>query len=412
MITTKVVLWKKPVGVLLEDDQGQISFEYTPEFIKSGLNISPLHLPLAKNIYSFHPLRRSEAFMGLPGVFADSLPDKFGNKIITQYFENKGKSKNEITPLQRLLYIGDRAMGALQYEPPMDKTRPLKVIEALEIADLVKQARKVIRGDLRVKTAEIMQLGASAGGARSKAIIGWNDKTNTVIAGSGPLPSGFEHWLIKFDRAGDTEDKHTYNRAEYVYSLIAQRAGIFMSKTRLLEENGRSHFMAKRFDRRANHKIHMHSLAGITHTDYNLPQAYSYEQYFRVILDIINDYIALEQAYRRMIFNFVGRNQDDHVKNISFLMDEEGQWGLAPAFDLTYANGSGWTKQHQMTLNSKSAHFTQKEILAVGNQFSIKRPERILEEVQDTFLAWKNLAKDHGINKTFRDEVQKNIRKF
>lgn len=411
MLVTKVILWKKTVGALLEDNRGKISFQFDPAFIKSGLNISPLYLPLSNKVYSFDGLHRSDAFLGLPGVFADSLPDKFGNKIINKYFENKGQQPTKITPLQRLLYIGKKAMGALEYEPQLE-IKSAKATEAIEISALVKQARKIIKGDINIKAADIMQIGASAGGARSKAIIGWNKNSNEVIAGNSSLPKGYEHWLIKFDKAGDTEQKHTYNRAEYVYSILARKAKIEMTDTHLLEENGRAHFMTKRFDRIGNKKVHMHSLAGLTHTDYNIVQSYSYEQFFRTIINVVNDYQALEQGYRRMLFNIVGRNQDDHVKNFAFLMNEDGAWRLSPAFDLTYANGAGWTKEHQMTFGSKGSGFTKKEILETGKFFSIKKPEQILEEVQDAFLNWQKLAKENGVNRKFINEVAKNLRNF
>ncbi len=411
MLVTKVILWKKTVGALLEDNRGKISFQFDPAFIKSGLNISPLYLPLSNKVYSFDGLHRSDAFLGLPGVFADSLPDKFGNKIINKYFENKGQQPTKIKPLQRLLYIGKKAMGALEYEPQLE-IKSAKATEAIEISALVKQARKIIKGDINIKAADIMQIGASAGGARSKAIIGWNKNSNEVIAGNSSLPKGYEHWLIKFDKAGDTEQKHTYNRAEYVYSILARKAKIEMTDTHLLEENGRAHFMTKRFDRIGNKKVHMHSLAGLTHTDYNIVQSYSYEQFFRTIINVVNDYQALEQGYRRMLFNIVGRNQDDHVKNFAFLMNEDGTWRLSPAFDLTYANGAGWTKEHQMTFGSKGSGFTKKEILETGKFFSIKKPEQILEEVQDAFLNWQKLAKENGVNRKFINEVAKNLRNF
>ncbi len=351
----RVMLWGHDVGAVSELPNGRVVFNYTPGFRAGGLEISPVHLPLTRRgSFEFPSLRRVEAFNGLPGVLADALPDRFGNEIIRQYFVSKGEPDKALSPVQRLLYIGKRAVGALEFEPALSDRRTVLETQALEVKSLVDQARRVIEGKGGEAVREIMQVGSSAGGARAKAIILWNQKKNQVRSAHAKPRVGDEHWIIKFDGVGELgkpDFRHqSYNRIEYVYSLLAKKAGIRTQETYLLEEGDLAHFMIKRFDRDGVKKLHVHTLGGMEHADYNAPQTYSYEQWMRLILRLNLGYPALEQAYLRTAFNLMARNQDDHVKNHSFLMHPDGRWELAPAYDLTYAKGAGYTKAHQMTL--------------------------------------------------------------
>ncbi len=403
LVLAQVWLWNKFVGAVTEEDDGRITFEYDESFRRRGLEISPRKLPLSlRGPVSFPELNRVDAFAGLPGVLADALPDRFGNAIIKAYFENLGQPDNAMSPVQKLLYMGKRSMGALEFRPATRGRANAHEQQSLEIADLVEQARKLIEGETAVAVAEIMQVGSSAGGARPKAVILWNRKKDEVRSGFAAPKSGDEHWIIKFDGVGELDAPNPasqpYNRIEYVYSLIAKDAGIEMGETHLLTERGYGHFMVKRFDRDGGKKLHMHSLGGLDHADYNAPGTYSYEQFLRVMLEFALGYPALEQAFTRICFNIMAVNQDDHVKNISFLMDESGRWGLAPAYDLTYARGAGYTRQHQMTLGGKRDGFTGNDLTGLGKKFSIKHDGKlIIDRVRTALAKWDVLAGEWGV---------------
>jgi serine/threonine-protein kinase HipA len=404
-VAAQVRLWGDLVGVVAETTIGGVVFEYAPEFRRRGLEISPRHLPLGRlGPVEFPSLRAVESFQGLPGVLADSLPDRFGNAVIKQYFERKGAPEKALSPVQRLLYVGRRAMGALEFEPALDVGDGNdQVEEALTVAKLVTEARQIIEGRTDIAVPEMMQLGASAGGARPKAVILWNPLRGEVRSGTAAQRPGDEHWLLKFDGVGELEhpdpEPQPYNRIEYAYFLMAKQAGIETAEVRLLEERRLGHLMSKRFDRgqaggRADSaRIHMHSLGGLDHADYNLPGRYSYEQYLRAILELALPPSALDEAFRRMAFNVVAVNQDDHVKNFAFLMDREGKWRLSPAYDLTFAKGTGYTRFHQMSLNGKTDRFTRADLLAVGAKFGIKRDgAHLLDQVVDAVGDWERCA--------------------
>lgn len=394
-VTAEVRLWDRSVGALAEVD-GRISFEFDPGFISNGWPISPLVLPTGPGVYAFPELRRAEAFEGLPGVFADALPDRFGNAIIQRHFTNLGRPGDAFSPVQKLLYVGRRAMGALEFEPAQPGEGD--AAEPLQVARLVREARALIEGRADVKLPEIMRVGGSAGGARAKALIGWAAATEEVVSGVDELPPGFEPWLIKFDGAGDLDkpggsSNGPFGRIECAYGHMAVEAGLVMPPFRMLEENGRAHFMVHRFDRSEDgDKVHMHSLCGAAHLDFNMSGAHSYEQLFRTCLAIGAGAPAIEQAYRRMIFNVVARNQDDHTKNFAFLMDRQGQWELSPAFDVTYANGEGWTREHQMTIRGKTDGFTRADLLSIGDTFKVRRAEEILDQTIETVSRWPEFA--------------------
>ena len=405
-VSARVMLWGELVGHVREYQNGRIGFDYDADYLLTGPSLSPRFLPLERRVFEFPELRSLEAFQGLPGVLADSLPDTFGNMVIRKYFEERGEPDNELSPVQRLLYIGNRAMGALEYSPALQKKTP-EDERALEVQSLVESARRLIEGAADEAVHEIMRVGGSAGGARAKALILWDREKNRVRSGFARSRPGDEPWLIKFDGVGSANaldlKAKPFNRIEYTYALLARQLGIDMADVAYLEEadSGLFHFMTRRFDRGGDSKhakIHMHSLAGMTHVDFNVPQAYSYEAWFRLIMTLKLGASALEQAYRRTLFNIVGRNQDDHVKNIAFLLDSPtATWRLAPAYDLTFAAGRGYTLRHQMTVGARSDGFQIDDLVDIGQQFDVPRPREIVDQTIAAFAGWPSLAKEWGV---------------
>jgi len=412
-----VHLWGHLVGQVLEYSNGRIGFSYDKKYRDAGRALSPKHLPLDGGIFEFPALRNSESFLGLPGVLADSLPDTFGNKIIQNYFESRGEQDKSLSPVQRLLYVGKRAMGALEYTPSLQRKTPEEE-RALEVQSLVEAARRLIEGDAKDAVQEIMRVGGSAGGARAKALILWDRTLKRVRSGFATPKEGEESWLIKFDGVGSANelDHHAkpFNRIEYTYALLAKQLHIDISEVDFMEdEKGLFHFMTKRFDRVGTEKMHMHSLGGMVHVDFNTPQAFSYVAWFRLMYELQLGQRAVDEAYKRMLFNVVGRNQDDHVKNISFLLDSiTGEWRLAPAYDLTYAAGKGYTARHQMTLGGQSGDFTREMLINIGKQFDVKHPDVVLDEVVSVFAGWKDLANQYGVRKEQIEVVEKQHRRF
>jgi serine/threonine-protein kinase HipA len=395
----EVRLWGRQVGAVAEDSDGAIAFEYSDDFRTSGLEISPRHLPLSRRgPVSFPGLQRLEAFQGLPGALADALPDRFGNEVIKVWFAGQGRPDAALSPVQRLLYIGRRAMGALEFEPAIALPRTAAIDEALELASLVEAARRVISGRIDVAVPEIMQLGASAGGARPKAVIRWNPGSNEVRSAFAPAQPGDEPWIIKFDGVGELDapdpKSRPFNRIEYAYNQMASAAGLQAATAHLLEERRLAHFMTRRFDQVDGQRLHLHSLGGIDHADFNTPGAYSYEQYLRVILELGLPPAAIDEGFRRMCFNIAAVNQDDHVKNFAFLMSPDGKWHLAPAYDLTFASGAGFTRHHQLTLAGKRDNFTRADLLAVGDVFGLRsRGAPLLDQVLDAVADWPTYAR-------------------
>ena len=337
----EVKLWGKRVGAVspLAQRPGFYQFQYAPEFVSSGFSISPIMMPLAhKKRYGF-PSLNQETYHGLPGLLADALPDKFGNALIDEYLVRQGILKNEISSLQRLIYVGKRAIGALEFEPAINDSKRPEASTPLQMSHLVEGARQALRGEFSAIAQDLIDVGSSAGGARAKALIGWNPDSQEVVSGQFDLKSGYEHWLLKFDGVGDDGmlgHSKGFGRIEYAHYLMAKEAHIWMSECRLLEENGRAHFMTRRFDRHANTKIHVQSLCAMEHLDFNVPYVHSYEQYLRTILELNLGADAIEQGWRRCVFNVLIKNCDDHTKNLAFLMDSLGQWGLAPAYDVCF----------------------------------------------------------------------------
>ncbi len=420
----EVRLWGTQIGaVLLPDGQDDAVFEYEPRFATSGIEVSPIAMPLQPNrSYSF-PELSEQSFRGLPGLLADSLPDRYGNALIDAWLATQGRAAGDFNAVQRLCYIGKRGMGALEFAPSLGP-RPAKS-HALDVEALVELAAEVMaqREDLATSLhgsgkqqalREILRVGTSAGGARAKALIALDPVTEEVRSGQLDADPGFEHWILKFDgvedKSRDLGDARGYGAIEWVYAQMARRAGIEMAECRLLAENGRRHFMTRRFDRlEGGAELHMQSLAALAHLDYRQPGANSYEQAFQVIRRLGLPMAAVEQQFRRMTFNVVARNQDDHVKNVAFLMDRSGEWSLSPAFDLVYAyNPSGrWTAQHQMSINSKREGITVDDLRRVAEVASMKRGRaaEILAEVTDAVRSWPELAGAAGIEERRIDQI-------
>lgn len=429
--TSVVKLWGDTVGaVSWLDERGYGVFEYDRDFLKKGLDVSPIIMSLsaarAGDGKFFFASLNKETFLGLPGLLADVLPDKFGNSIIDAWLARNGRDSASFSPVERLCYTGRRGMGALEFSPAViekyDESVSVEISELVKLAQQVMNERKGLNvqlGDSDHENADaildILRVGTSAGGARPKAVIAMNDQ-GEVISGQTNVPKGYDYWLLKFDGVTDLElgEPGGYGRIEYAYYLMAKEAGINMTESKLLEENGRAHFMTKRFDRTGREKLHMQSLCGIAHYDFNMAGAYSYEQAFEVMRKLRLSKAEAAQQYRRMLFNIIARNQDDHTKNISFLMAKDGKWQLSPAYDVTYShNPAGkWTNQHQMSVNGKRDHFTKEELIDTGKSISISKPEEIIDEVIVAVDKWMGFADEAGLKKDVSLELKKQHRKL
>lgn len=416
MNDARVLLWGVQIGAvswLAEQALGY--FQYTPELVEMGIQLSPIVMPLATSAYSFPALSR-ESFNGLPGLLADSLPDRFGNAIIDEWLVRQGRAKESFHPVERLCYMGRRGMGALEFEPALalaeTESRRLELESLIEVVNRVLNERSSLSGRLggdddQQAMSDILRVGTSAGGARAKAVLAWNPATNEFRSGQIEAKAGFEQWLLKFDGVRNMDDDQVsvplgYGRIEYAYYLMARKAGIEMSESRLHTEGGRSHFMTRRFDRTARGgKLHMQSLGALAHFDYRQPASYSYEQAIVVMKRLALPMKDLEQLVLRCFFNIVARNQDDHVKNIAFLMDQSGTWSLSPAYDLTYAwNPAGiWTARHQMSVNGKRSGFERDDLLQLAASAGIKRAAalRLLGRVKEAVSTWPECAGLAGI---------------
>ena len=421
----EVLLWGTRIGAVSPlDGEETASFQYSDEFLRSGVEVSPLVMPLSSRVYSF-PALPSETFYGLPGLLADSLPDRFGNALIDSWLSRQGRDAASFNAVERLCYTGKRGMGALEFLPATGpearQSQSLEIEELVDLASRVlaeKEALNVSFNDEKndeTALRQILRVGTSAGGARAKAVIAWNPETNEVRSGQVGAPPGFEYWLMKFDgvesnRDKDLDDPKGFGAIEYAYYLMATAAGITMTECRLFEENSRRHFMTKRFDRTADgQKLHMHSLGGLAHFDYNSPGAYSYEQAVRTARSLEAGMSAAEQLFRRMVFNIMARNQDDHVKNIAFLMDRQGRWTLSPAYDLTfsYRPSSLWTGMHQMTVNGRRDGFRWEDIKSVAMAAGLKRgrAETIAMEVRAAVARWLEFAEAASVPPPLGDTI-------
>ena len=434
----EVYLWGNLIGRVRWDDKLSLgAFEYDSEFVKNApVELAPLMMPKKENglnVYTF-PALDKDTFKGLPGMLADVLPDKYGSALLDTWLETKGRTPSSFSPVERLCYIGERGIGALEFKPSINSKSKITK-KSLEISEMVKLASEVLNREQRTKVilrinenettkealSNLIEIGTSAGGARAKCIIAFNEKTGEVRSGQIPNGSDFSYWILKLDGVSNNRDKELndplgYGRREYAYYIMALKCGIEMSECRLLEENGRAHFMTKRFDRlEGGDKLHMQSLCAMTHQDFNMNGAHSYESVMTVIRKIVktNPHLALEQQFRRAVFNVIGRNQDDHTKNIAFLMDKAGEWKLSPAYDMVYSfdpNGE-WTSRHQMSINGKTENITREDLMALAEKADIKpiQAKKIIGEVVRVFKNIEDELNEAGVFQSHVLEIVRNI---
>ena len=421
------------VGALSFDtEKGLGSFEYDPGFMKKGVELSPIKMPLSNRIYSF-PELDFNTFKGLPGLIADSLPDDFGNAVLNAWVAGQGRSPSDITPLQRLQYTGKRGMGALEYAPAT-KLRSLNASQQVEIQSLVSIAQEILdlRGNFEVELKQsgqddreammsLLSVGMSAGGARPKAVLAFNGDFTQVRSGQAKVPSGFTHYLMKFDGVSEHNknqetfgDPLGYGAMEFVYHLMANKCGVDMMPCRLLHEGNRRHFITQRFDRNKNNKVHVQTLNGLAHVDYKKPGAFSYEELFGIARQLKLSAVEAEQLFKRMTFNIIARNHDDHSKNFAFMLKKD-KWSLAPAYDLAYSYkpGSKWVNSHWMSLNGKRDRFTRSDFYRLEKLspiFSKKKIDDIIDATIEHISTWRQLAEEWDVPKTLIDEIQENLR--
>jgi serine/threonine-protein kinase HipA len=427
MITTAFInIWNKRVGAIAWDEATELaSFEFEPSFLGNGWNLSPLKMPIAvagKQIFTFPELRNTTTFKGLPGLLADVLPDKYGNSIMNIWLAKNGRPTNSMNPVEQLCFIGKRGMGALEFEPIIPKTT--NAATKIELDSLLHIAQQILAGRQNFNTnlsadeakamSDILKIGTSAGGARAKAVIAFNPTTKEIRSGQANVPKGFGHWLLKFDGVTDEQlgTSLGYGRVEMAYYLMATQAQIEMTECRLLEENGRAHFMTKRFDREPNNnKLHVQSFCAMAHYDFNEVTLYSYEQLFEVMRSLLLPYTAAEQLYRRMVFNVMAKNCDDHTKNFSFIMDKTGEWKLAPAFDVchAYRPGSTWVSQHSLSVNGKRQNITKDDLMQVAKNMNIKKADAIIKEVNAVVSQWNDFAKQTNVHTELKDAIAKTL---
>lgn len=416
----EVRIWGKRVGAVAPDPRlGCYVFAYDPSWRRRGIELSPITMPLAdaQSTFAF-PNLAEPSYKRLPGLLADALPDDFGNALIDAWMTNKGIEKRAITTLDRLAYMGKRGMGALEFKPARGAHR--ESMEPLEMKSLVEAARMVINGNLsgdveaQAALANIIRVGTSAGGARAKAVVTWNSKSNQIRSGQFDAAPGFEHWLLKFDGVGKDSElggSADYGRIEYAYYLMAKAGGITMSPSRLLEESGRAHFMTRRFDREADEsstiKHHVQTLCAMDHLDYKQRATHAYGQLFMTIARLNLGDEAIRQAFRRMAFNVMAKNCDDHTKNFAFRLKQGESWELAPAYDVTHAyNPHGeWTYQHLMSVNGKFSGITRADLLVEAERFGVRRAQDLLSDVRAALDNWQEFAVEAGLNSATANDI-------
>lgn len=431
MITSAFVkIWGEVAGAIIWDERNGIaSFEYDPDFRKLGYDLSPIKMPLYQEgrIFSFPELRAGrdaeyDTFKGLPGLIADALPDKYGNQLINAWLVRNGRPENSMNPVEKLCFIGQRGMGALEFEPTQFSGNQPSF--SVEINSLVSVAQEMLsdrqdfdtnlKEDEQEAMMDILKIGTSAGGARPKAIIAYNPKTGEVRSGQSSAPIGFEHWLIKLDGVSDAQfgESSGWGRVEMAYYRMAKASSIDMMECELLEENGRAHFLTKRFDRTGNHtKHHMLTLCGMQHYDFNDMQSYSYEQIFQTMRILRLPYPQAEEMYRRMVFNIVGKNCDDHTKNFAFRLKQGSRWELSPAYDICYAYrpGSIWVSQHALSVNGKRKDFERSDLLTIAKTMNIKKANHIIDEIIEAVKSWKVFAKEAGVGEELMHRINENL---
>jgi len=426
----EIKIWGESVGAVRWDADKQLaSFQYTKKFLTTALDLSPIKMPLKNGdrIYSFPELRKQKnegiaTFKGLPGLLADSLPDRYGNQLINVWLAQNGRPLNSMNPVEQLCFIGTRGMGALEFEPA--QLKPARQTFAIEIKSLVEIAEKMLlnRGGFAVNLhkdeqkaiKEILKIGTSAGGARPKAVIAFNKKTGEVRSGQTIAPKGFEHWLLKLDGISEAQfgSSHGFGRVEYAYFLMARDCNIQMMDCELLEENGRAHFMTKRFDREGNNtKHHMQTFCGMQHFDYNNLYGYSYEQLFQTMRILKMTYPEAEQMFRRVVFNVMATNYDDHTKNFSFLLEQNGKWKLSPAYDLCYSYDPEniWVSQHSLSINGKYKEINQSDLMTIANANNIKKGESIIKEIKEAVCNWPKYAGKVKVSPELKNSITKTL---
>ena len=427
MITTAFInIWNHRVGAIAwNSDTGLGSFEYDPAFLKNNWNLAPVKMPIdkaAKRIFTFPELRDLKTFKGLPGLLADVLPDKYGNALINTWLTRQGRPSDSLNPVEILCFIGSRGMGALEFEPTIPRSNStaskIEISNLIEIAEGILSGRKDFSANLKPNEEkallDILKIGSSAGGARAKAVIAYNAKTKEVRSGQADAPKGFTHWLIKFDGVTDKQfgASSGYGRVEMAYYLMAKDAGIEMTECQLLEEKGRAHFMTRRFDREhGKDKLHVQSFCAMQHYDFNEVNLYSYEQLFETMRMLGLLYPQAEQLYRRMVFNVMARNCDDHTKNFAFVMDKTDKWRLSPAYDVchAYRPGSEWVNQHALSINGKRKNITRHDLLEVAKQMNVKKADNIIKQVAEVVNNWNHYANRAKVDKKLQQAIGKTL---
>jgi serine/threonine-protein kinase HipA len=426
----EISIWGERAGAVIWSEEDQIaSFQYDPYFLRHGWDLSPIKMPVSNGarIYRFPELRKGkdelhDTFRGLPGLLADALPDRYGNQLINAWLVRQGRQENSMNPVEQLCFIGKRAIGALEFEP--EQLPATKRSFSIEISSLVETAKSILESKEAFSTTmhtaddqsikDIVSIGTSAGGARPKAVIAFNSKTREVRSGQTAVPKGFEHWLIKLDGVSDAQfgESSGWGRVEYAYYLMAKACGIEMMESRLLEENQRAHFMTRRFDREeANIKHHVQTLCGMQHYNYNDIYAFSYEQLFQTMRLLRLSYPQAEQMFRRMVFNVLAKNYDDHTKNFSFRLKKDDRWELAPAYDLCYSYDpqSIWVSQQTLSINGKRKNIKTDDIMTIATANTIKKGEKIISEVQEIIRNWQAFADEAGVRDDLKSVIMNNL---
>jgi serine/threonine-protein kinase HipA len=427
MVTSAFInLWDRRVGAVAWNAQsGLAAFEFDPAFLENQLDVAPIMMPAANarnRIFTFPETRNNNTFKGLPGLLADMLPDKYGNALINAWLASQGRPPDSMNPVEMLCFIGKRAVGAMEIEPALqptfDKLAKIEIDSLVELADDILNQRKSFQTKLNDDQAkaltEIIKIGTSAGGARAKALIAFSPETLEVRSGQTMAPKGFSYWLLKFDGIADSESRITkgYGRAEMAYYLMAEDAGILMTECRLLEENDRAHFMTKRFDRTDDgQRIHLQSFCALRHFDYNMVGYYSYEQLFETMRMLERPYPEAEQLFRRMVFNVLARNCDDHTKNFSFLMDRSGNWKLSPAYDICYSYrpDSHWVSRQSLSINGKRQEFSVEDFLAVARQMNIRKAPAIIIDILGIVADWEHYAARTNVDEPMKKHIGENL---
>lgn len=429
MITTAYInLWGNRVGAVAWDTNTQTaSFEYEPKFTANNWEVAPLKMPLnqANQIFSFPDLVRNSTFKGLPGLLADVLPDKYGNQLINAWLAQNGRPENSLNPVELLCFIGTRGMGAIEFEPVNFKSN--QTAFTIEMDNLVKITQEVVNnrqdfetnlnGDEQKALLDILKIGTSAGGARPKAIIAYNEKTGVIKSGQGKAPKGYNHWLIKLDGVSDSQFGAStgYGRVEMAYYLMAKACEIEMTECRLLEENGRAHFMTQRFDREdGDIKHHIQTFCAMQHFDFNNVNSYSYEQLFQTMRLLRLPYPQAEQMFRRMVFNVMARNCDDHTKNFAFRLRKGQNWELTPAYDMCHAfrPGSEWVSQHALSINGKRNAITKEDLVTVAKLMNIKKAKEIIQQTSEVIKNWTSFAEETKIEAKLKEAIKTTLITF